>query len=259
MHGNPGQAYSSRLLNRESAGVLAVTATPVTAAELLGRVESAIRSGDPLTIVGHNLHSVYHFHSSDWFREFYDRCEIVLTDGRPVLAAINQQRRSEGLRPYRADRRVGSTDWIPQAFALDEVRRVCVLGATKASNDAMLSRFSRPGIDLLGIPADPWDEDHLAAAASKIRNFDPDLVIIGMGMPLQERVCSELIARDVSAVIALVGGAIDQLSGAQRNAPRWLGPLGLEWMWRLASQPKRLAHRYLVEPVKLALLLTKAR
>ena len=93
---------------------------------------------------------------------------------------------------------------------------------------------------------------------SAIREFDPQLLLVGMGMPLQERLASELRGSTRVPVIAAVGGAVDQISGAQSLAPRWVGRMGFEWLWRLASDPRRLTGRYVVEPVRLAgLLLTR--
>jgi exopolysaccharide biosynthesis WecB/TagA/CpsF family protein len=77
---------------------------------------------------------------------------------------------------------------------------------------------------------------------------------------LQARVFSDLLLRSSPIkVVAAVGGAIDQLSGLQSNSPRWLGKMGLEWLWRFASQPKRLFFRYWVEPFLLAGVLVWAK
>ncbi|WP_404434899.1 WecB/TagA/CpsF family glycosyltransferase [Microbacterium lacus] len=174
---------------------------------------------------------------------------------------LNRQRRRQGQGRLSSTHRVGSTDWVMQAMELGEVRKVCVLGGRAQSNAAMAARgrAAAPGTEILSIPADPWSDDDFDKVCEQLRDFAPDLLLIGMGMPLQERVSDELAGQLRIPVVALVGGAIDQLSGVQRNAPRWLGRLGGEWLWRLATQPRRLAYRYLVEPFALAKLLRDKR
>ncbi|MCA1379196.1 WecB/TagA/CpsF family glycosyltransferase, partial [Bradyrhizobium sp. IC4060] len=85
-----------------------------------------------------------------------------------------------------------------------------------------------------------------------IRAHDPQLILVGMGMPLQEAFLTRNLAQMPNAYIATVGGAVDYVAGAAKLSPRWLGRFGLEWAWRFAHDPLRLYGRYLIEPVKLA-------
>ncbi|WP_366908942.1 WecB/TagA/CpsF family glycosyltransferase [Nesterenkonia sp.] len=161
-------------------------------------------------------------------------------------------------------RRLGSTDWIDHCAALAPVRRIALLGASADANAAAAAALESTPVhapDCLSLPADPWQPERLPEIAAQISAFAPDVLLIGMGMPLQERVAAQLAQLTDVPVIAAVGGAIDQISGAQPLAPRWLGRLGLEWLFRLLSDPRRLAHRYLVEPVLLrkTLVARKAR
>ncbi len=76
----------------------------------------------------------------------------------------------------------------------------------------------------------------------------PQLVLIGLGMPLQEKVLRRRLDALPPAVYCAVGGAIEQIAGIQKLAPRWLGRLGLEWAWRLMLHPRRVAYRVFGEP-----------
>jgi N-acetylglucosaminyldiphosphoundecaprenol N-acetyl-beta-D-mannosaminyltransferase len=76
----------------------------------------------------------------------------------------------------------------------------------------------------------------------------PDVVIVGMGMPRQEEWICRVLDRVPIAVFLPAGGYLDYQVGVQRRAPRWLGQIGLEWAYRLIHSPRRLGHRYLVEP-----------
>ena len=95
-------------------------------------------------------------------------------------------------------------------------------------------------------------EDHIVRS---LQEFRPDFVILGLGMPLQEEFLSRRWEELPTAIYAAVGGGIDEYAGIQKPPPRWLGPIGLEWANRVVTQPRRLGHRYLVEPWVLAYLL----
>src|SRR5690606_25524795 len=87
-----------------------------------------------------------------------------------------------------------------------------------------------------------------AALLGAIAAFDPDVVLVGMGMPRQELWIIDNRPALKRGVLFPVGAAFDYEAGVQRAAPRVLGALGVEWLFRLAAQPRRLAFRYLVEP-----------
>lgn len=239
------------------APMLDVEVTPLDVDELLEELSRAVDERSPCTVLGHNLHSVYMLHTDPAFRECYEKAEIVLVDGMPVLATLALGELAAGRRPCGVSRRLGSTDWISRCVRLSCMERVAVLGARAESSRAALEtlRSAADHTEFLGIPADPWRDDDLPRVVDAIREFDPQLLLIGMGMPLQEGLADELRRSTEVPVIAAVGGAVDQLSGAQSLAPRWLGRAGFEWLWRLASDPRRLAGRYVAEPVRLAGLL----
>lgn len=83
---------------------------------------------------------------------------------------------------------------------------------------------------------------------ARINAWHPDILLVGMGMGRQERWVLENRDRLDVPVVAVCGACIEYFAGSVKTAPRWLGPLGLEWAFRLLSDPRRFAWRYLVEP-----------
>jgi N-acetylglucosaminyldiphosphoundecaprenol N-acetyl-beta-D-mannosaminyltransferase len=82
---------------------------------------------------------------------------------------------------------------------------------------------------------------------TRIRHARPDFIWVGMSMPKQERFMAQYISLLPEAKIFIgVGAAFDFFSGRVRQAPRWMMRLGLEWLFRLTQEPKRLASRYLI-------------
>ena len=81
-----------------------------------------------------------------------------------------------------------------------------------------------------------------------INDFGPDLLLVGMGMPRQEKWLLDHRKALRAGVKMNVGALFDYLSGNVPMPPRWLGPLGLEWAYRLLTTPRRVVRRYLIEP-----------
>jgi N-acetylglucosaminyldiphosphoundecaprenol N-acetyl-beta-D-mannosaminyltransferase len=87
----------------------------------------------------------------------------------------------------------------------------------------------------------------------------PNVLLVGMGMPRQEKWIAENYQRRLANVILMAGAAMDYFANATVTPPRWMGRLGLEWTCRLAAEPQRLWRRYLVEPWSLLRLLLQER
>jgi len=242
---------------------LGLSVTPMTAREVTD-VILGHRPPAPKLVLNHNLHSAYMFNTTAKFRELYSRAEIVLIDGWPVLRLI------EALPTHAraTDFRIGSTDWVAELWArtggahfnFAEPFRVFILGASPESNERAQSRFveEMPGAVVNGRDG-YYDDSETDQVLREIRAFAPNLVLVGMGMPRQEDFLIDNLDRLPNAYYATVGGAIDYIAGVQKLSPRAFGNLGIEWLWRLAHDPRRLAKRYCVEPFVLVSLLVSQR
>jgi N-acetylglucosaminyldiphosphoundecaprenol N-acetyl-beta-D-mannosaminyltransferase len=83
---------------------------------------------------------------------------------------------------------------------------------------------------------------------TQISEFKPQILFVGMGMPRQELWLTNHASQLPTCVTFSVGAAFDYEAGVQRAAPRWMGQLGIEWLFRLVHDPRRLFVRYCVEP-----------
>lgn len=230
--------------SRHPCRFLGIEVTPIKLAGLLSGISESVMRRQSFLIAGHNLHSAYLLHSDPEFRKYYEHADVILCDGAPVVWDYYL---SGGREPID---RLGSTDWIPQVKNLPGVRSIFVVGSSETANNKCVNNIAKgaPGVSVRGVPGEGWDSFKAERTVQMISDLAPDMVLIGLGMPLQERFAAEVSASCAPCAIATVGGAIDQIAGTQRNAPRWLGRFGLEWFWRLSTQPKRLWRRYLIEP-----------
>jgi N-acetylglucosaminyldiphosphoundecaprenol N-acetyl-beta-D-mannosaminyltransferase len=163
----------------------------------------------------------------------------VFPDGAPV--AWLQRRRGA------AAERVPGPDLMLEVFRHAAPLRHFLFGSTPE----VLARLSRrlrdsfPGCEIAGTLAPPAGGEHAPTALATIREAEPHLVWTALGAPKQE-LWAHAHARDLApALVLCVGAAFDFHAGVKRRAPDWMRGHGLEWLHRLATEPRRLGWRYL--------------
>jgi N-acetylglucosaminyldiphosphoundecaprenol N-acetyl-beta-D-mannosaminyltransferase len=246
------------MTRRQRIPVLGVDATPLTVPQMTAALNRFVAEGVTRIVVGHNLHSVTLFHSDPEFRALYEDSDVVLLDGAPVLWLWGRSGDTDG--PV-MDYRLGSTDWIPALGNVEGLERIAVIGAGAEANAKAVARLAEiaPNAKVAGMPGEGWNDEIEGKAVAWLAGLRPQLVLIGLGMPLQEKVLRRQLGALPPAVYCAVGGAIEQIAGIQKLAPRWLGRMGLEWAWRLLLHPRRVAYRVFGEPWVLLGLLIRRR
>lgn len=226
----------------------------LTPAQVLDRIAEAVARRRRAVIANHNLNSLNLIRRHAGMRAFYDAAEIVQIDSTPLIAFG----RLLGL-PVRPEHRSTYLDWREAFWGMADQSgwRVFYLGGTARTGDEAVRRLSRrwPGVVIEArsgyFDAAPGSSDN-AAVLARVAAFRPDVLMVGMGMPRQEAWAAGNLHALPDCVILNVGAAFDYEAGAQRAAPRWMGRAGLEWLYRLARDPRRLFRRYCVEPWSLA-------
>ena len=229
--------------------VAGVGLDPLTESEVVLLVRRAIERGAGGRIVTPNVDILRQAAADPELRADLASADLVLADGAPLVWAA----RLAG-NPLPA--RVAGSDLIwslSQALAYDE-RSVYLLGGDPASVGAhrAAARLAAtyPGLRIAGHASPRFgfdsDPDELDAVCADLIETKPDLVFVGLGFPRQEHVIRRLRG-DLPATWFLgCGAAINFVAGDHRRAPLLLQRLGLEWLHRLLSEPRRLARRYLV-------------
>ncbi len=185
-------------------------------------------------------------------RQAYRNASMVVADGAPLVATA----RLLG-RPLPG--RVAGSDLVPRllemAAADDAVvacpLRVFLLGAAPgvAQRAANRIRLKYDGVEVVGVHSPPLgfelDEAANNEAIELVAAAAPDVLVIGLGAPKQELWVQRYADRLQAKVAICAGATIDFLAGEKQRSPRWMQRAGLEWLHRLASEPRRLAKRYL--------------
>ena len=227
----------------------------LTFAGALDEIERLVDAGAGGAVFTPNVDHVVQAESDAAFRDAYARASLSLVDGQPLLWA------SRLLGPPLPEK-ISGADLVAPLLERAGLRgwRVFLVGGMPGSAQAAAKRFAAShGVQIAGVEdgridlaSDPADEALLA----RISQARPHLVLVALGAPKQELWIAARHARLAPAVSLGIGAALDFAAGAARRAPPWMRQAGLEWLYRLAQGPRRLARRYLVnDPKFLAVLL----
>src|SRR5690606_16417580 len=109
-------------------------------------------------------------------------------------------------------------------------------------------------MNIVGCYSPPYgfekDEEENERIVAMLREASPDIVLVGVGAPKQEKWIHRYHGRYRAPISIGIGGTFDLIAGRIKRAPVWMQRSGTEWVWRLCQEPKRLWKRYLVEDVK---------
>ena len=223
----------------------------ITPWDVLRRIDAAAAADDkPVVIANHNAHSLFLLRRSESLQAFFAEADLIQIDSVPLILWGQLL----GL-PLKRAMRSTYLDWRDDFWRLAEARRwrVYYLGGAPGVAETAAAQLSAryPNVDLgyhHGYFEQRRDAVENREVQAEITEFDPHVLLVGMGMPLQEAWTRESRGSIRRGAILTVGAAFDYEAGTQAPAPRWTGALGLEWLARLIGQPTRLAGRYLVEP-----------
>ena len=215
------------------------------AATLLARVEDRLRAGEGVAVATLNLDHLVKLRLSAAFRAAYARQSHVTADGRPVVWLSRLAGRRVGL--------VTGADLVHPlaALAARTGMPVALLGADAPTLSRAAERLgsAHPGLVIVARVAPPYGLDPEGAEAmaclDRVRAAGARLCLLALGAPRQEILAARGLERVPGCVFVSVGAGIDFVAGTQRRAPLWMRRLALEWVWRMASDPRRLAGRYL--------------
>ena len=180
-------------------------------------------------------------------RHALNHCGMAIEAGMPLvwwsrLAGFSQARR------------VCGSDLLDAACARGVQRgfRHYFYGATPKVTERLIHRLQKrhPGLCVTGYRCPPFRpltpvED--AAEIAAINAAEPDFVWVGLGTPEQEKWMVDHLGKIDAAALIGVGAAFDFHAGTKPRAPVWMQHAGLEWLFRLLTEPRRFVHRYLMD------------
>jgi N-acetylglucosaminyldiphosphoundecaprenol N-acetyl-beta-D-mannosaminyltransferase len=201
-----------------------------------------------------DVHGIVESQRSEDLRRIHNVAGMVTPDGMPLVWLSH-------LKGYRIVDRVYGPDLLlavcehSLALGYRHFFYGSDSGVPELLSKNLQSRF--PGLKVAGTYSPPFrpltaEEDNQVIA--RINGAHPDIVWVGLSTPKQEYWMAEHIGRLSAPVLIGIGAAFDFHAGIKKQAPRWMQRRGLEWLFRLASEPRRLWRRYLIDNPLFALL-----
>jgi N-acetylglucosaminyldiphosphoundecaprenol N-acetyl-beta-D-mannosaminyltransferase len=231
----------------------------VTRAEALDAIEAMVRRGEGGAVFTPNVDHVVIAEEDERLRRAYARVDLSVADGMPIVWASR-------LLGDPIPEKVSGSDLVPPLLerAAERGWRVYFLGGGPgvAELARTKARERHPRLEVVGVDApriDLNDEpERREATVARIRAVSPDVVLVALGAPKQE-IWIDRVRQDLRPAVLLgVGASLDFVAGTLARSPGWLSRLGLEWLFRLSREPRRLWRRYLLRDPKFLIILGRS-
>lgn len=224
--------------------ILGIKITSATAAEINREIDCFIKAGDRKFILSANAHAVNLARSQPWLAGFFKKADIVHVDGAGIILAAR-------LLGYSIPERLTWADWawdLARHFGKNKYTLFLLGGPDGLAEQAAAGlKAAAPNLNIAGThhgyfaKSGPENE----VVIQKINRLSPDILWVGMGMPLQERWVLENHDKINAKVFMTCGAAYKHLAGWLKRGPKWMVGHHLEWVWLLFQDPKRGFIRYL--------------
>jgi N-acetylglucosaminyldiphosphoundecaprenol N-acetyl-beta-D-mannosaminyltransferase len=226
---------------RERVDLLGCEIDPLTMDETVARCDELIREGGFAQHMAINAAKLVSLQDDERLREIVNRCELINADGQSVVWASK-------LLGSPLPERVAGIDLMHRLFGLaaDSGYPVYILGARREVLDTAVARLRAqyPGLDIAGHRDGYFSDDETEAVCADIRASGARILFVAMSSPRKEYFLGEHgRGLDVPLIMG-VGGSIDVVAGVTRRAGIVWQRLGLEWLYRLLQEPRRMFKRY---------------
>lgn len=232
----------------KKATILGVDIPYLSKVEIYQQISAFLESAKFNFITTLNPEIVLHAYKQPSYRQILNSADLAIVDGFGLLIAsyVSHIVRKKGIVPARLTG-VDLTQYILHLANEQRLRVFCVVrehGKSRLDEVIFAARQITPHAIISGDYLDlRANEQNIAILNARINAFAPQIILVGLGYPRQEQWLAENLAKIPSARVGVgVGGTFDFWTGQARRAPKWLQKLGLEWLWRVFLEPRRL-HR----------------
>lgn len=232
----------------------------LTMDEAIERIDELVISKKPSYVVTPNVDHIVKLETDNEFKDVYKEADLILTDGMPLIwiSKLNGNPIKE---------KVSGSDLFPNVCKLAAKKgyKVFLLGAAEGvaikAGENIKSKFN--GLDIIGTYSPSYGFEKRPEEIKKIikiiNQANPDILAVGLGAPKQEKLLFKY-RKELNVPVSLaIGASIDFEAGNINRAPRWMQNSGLEWLYRLCKEPKRMFKRYLIDDMKIFKIYMKYR
>ena len=232
----------------------------LTMQEALEAIDKLIQEDKSAYVVTPNVDHIVQLETNRELQDVYANASLILTDGKPLLWIAKWYGT-----PIKE--KISGSDLFPLLckMAAEKEYKMFFLGAAEGVAAKAAENLSKryKELQVIGTYSPPYgfekDQTEMEKIKMMIRNANPDLLIVGLGCPKQEKFIY-YNREELGVPISLgLGASFDFEAGNIKRAPKWMADHGLEWLFRITQDPKRMAKRYLVDDLKIFGLAIKYR
>ena len=230
----------------------------LTMNEAIQEIDSLIQEGNHSYVVTPNMDHIVLMEKDKLFKEIYDNANLVLTDGKPLLWIAKRQGT-----PIKE--KVSGSDLFPKMCKLAAKRgyRIYILGAAEgvAYRAAEVLKRRYDGLQIAGTYSPPIGFEKNTLEVKRIINninqAQTDILAVALGSPKGEKFIYSIKDSICASLSISIGATVDFVAGNVKRAPKWMSNVGLEWLYRITQDPKRMIKRYWNDAVSIVPIMKK--
>ena len=230
----------------------------LTMDEAIDNIFKYIDENKKAYVVAINVDVVMKIENDEYLKKVVNNANMILADGKPLIWISKYYKK-----PIKE--KISGSDLVPKICEIASKKnyRIFILGGMDGVANQAKEKLEEKynGINIVGTYAPRLnfekDEKELEKINKLIKKASPDLLIVCLGCPKQEKWIYENIDKYDAKVSICAGATVDFLAGNVKRAPKWMSNHGLEWFYRFLQEPKRLFKRYFVDDVKIIKLIKK--
>lgn len=230
----------------------------LTMQEAVDEAEKLIERSGSSYIVTPNLDHIVILENDREFTEVYSNADLILADGKPLIWISK-------LLKNPIKEKISGSDFFPHLCNMCAKKgySIFILGAAEGVADkaaeSLCVKFK--GLQIVGTYSPPFgfekDEEEITKIKNFIKRTSPDVLAVSLGSPKGEKfIYNHLKEYDIPLSIS-IGATIDFEAGNVKRAPKWMANNGLEWLFRITQDPKRLIKRYWNDAIKIVPIVRK--
>lgn len=230
----------------------------LTMQEAVDATEKLICKTETAYVVTPNLDHIVTLEKDSEFAEIYSNADLILADGKPLIWISK-------LLKTPIKEKISGSDFFPQMCKMcaDKRYSIFILGAAEgiAAKAAKNLCQKYKGLKVVGTYSPPFgfekNENELRIITEMIHKAKPDILAVSLGSPKGEKYIYRNLKENRVPLSISIGATIDFEAGNVKRAPKWMAEHGLEWLYRITQDPKRLAKRYWNDAVKIVPIIRK--
>lgn len=232
----------------------------VTKEEAISHIENFIIERKFGHVITPNVDQIIRIEKNSYFKEICNNAELLLTDGTPLLWIAKWYKK-----PIKE--KICGSDLVPElcSLAAEKGYSIFLLGAAEgvAAKAAENLKRKNPGLKIAGTYSPPYgfenNQEEIEHINTLLYKSKADLLFVGLGVPKQDIFIYQNMNKYQIPMSFSIGATIDFEAGVQKRAPRWINKIGMEWAYRLLSNPRRMFKRYIIDDMQIFRLAWKYR